>query len=73
MVVTPEEAMRLRTQFAANEIGIFFIDRELARGCDPKFKKDSHVIIFETSEEFQHVNDKFFEGLSIVDQKHVAR
>ena len=53
-----DEALSLRTQYLSADKGVFFFDRQLCRGADPKFKVDSHVCIFEDTVQFENKGQK---------------
>ena len=38
----------MRTEYRSLEEGVFFINKELGRGLDPKFKVDAYVCAIES-------------------------
>lgn len=47
-ITTKDQAIKMRTEYTSLEVGVFFIEKELGRGLDPKFKVDGYVCVIES-------------------------
>ena len=43
-----DQAIKMRTEYRSLETGVFFINAELGRGLDAKFKVDAYVCVIES-------------------------